>query len=230
MKANILIVDDDTHIREVIAFALEKADMQVQHASDGKVALDILQQNSQIDLIVLDINMPEMDGLEMCRELRKTSQTPILFLSSRDDEIDRILGLELGGDDYVTKPFSPRELVARINAILKRLQPRSSRADTNIIQHGKLKIDDEQHAIWWDQQSILLTATEFAIIKQMARYPTKVYSREAIMTSAYEYNIHVSDRTIDSHIRHIRAKFSDAGCSKVIETLHGVGYKLSPCQ
>ena len=230
MKANILIVDDDTHIREVIAFALEKADMQVLHAADGQEALAIVQQNAHIDLIVLDINMPEMDGLEMCRELRKTSQTPILFLSSRDDEIDRILGLELGGDDYVTKPFSPRELVARINAILKRLQPRIITPETHIIQYGKLKIDDEQHAIWWGQDTISLTATEFAIIKQMARYPTKVYSREAIMTSAYEYNIHVSDRTIDSHIRHIRAKFSEVGCAKIIETLHGVGYKLSLCQ
>ncbi|RTZ64670.1 MAG: two-component system response regulator CreB [Aquificaceae bacterium] len=230
MKANILIVDDDAHIREVIAFALEKADMQVLHAADGQAALTLIQQNPHIDLIVLDINMPEMDGLEMCRELRKTSQTPILFLSSRDDEIDRILGLELGGDDYVTKPFSPRELVARIHAILKRLQPRPITAETHIIQHKKLKIDDEQHAIWWDNKSISLTATEFAIIKQMARYPTKVYSREAIMNSAYEYNIHVSDRTIDSHIRHIRAKFSEAGCEKIIETLHGVGYKLSSCQ
>jgi two-component system OmpR family response regulator len=118
-----LLVDDDAHIRDVIAFALEKADMQVQHAADGREALRIFQQNTAIDLIVLDINMPEMDGLELCRELRKTSQTPILFLSSRDDEIDRILGLELGGDDYVTKSFSPRELVARIHAILKRIRP-----------------------------------------------------------------------------------------------------------
>ncbi len=231
MKAHILIVDDDAHIRDVIAFALEKADMQVQHASDGQEALDIFHKNPQIELIVLDINMPEMDGLEMCRELRKTSQTPILFLSSRDDEIDRILGLELGGDDYVTKPFSPRELVARINAILKRIQPQAMpQKSTHIIQHGKLKIDDEQHVIWWGQQTVSLTATEFSIIRQMARYPTKVYSREAIMNSAYEMNIHVSDRTIDSHIRHIRAKFSTVGCDKIIETLHGVGYKLSPCQ
>ncbi|MCK5813952.1 MAG: response regulator transcription factor [Cocleimonas sp.] len=231
MKANVLIVDDDAHIREVIAFALEKADMQVEHAADGREALDVLQSNTTIDLIVLDINMPEMDGLELCRELRKTSQTPILFLSSRDDEIDRILGLELGGDDYVTKPFSPRELVARINAILKRIGPRTNTTkNKHIIQHGKLKIDDEQHAIWWDQQTVALTATEFAIIRQMARYPNKVYSREAIMNSAYEFNIHVSDRTIDSHIRHIRAKFSAVGCVKIIETLHSVGYKLSSCQ
>lgn len=230
MKAHILVVDDDAHIREVIAFALEKADMLVQHASDGKQALELLVKSPSIDLIVLDINMPEMDGLELCRELRKTSQTPILFLSSRDDEIDRILGLELGGDDYVTKPFSPRELVARIKAILKRLQPQIKEESPNVLQHGHLKVDDEQHLIWWQQQTISLTATEFAIIKQMASYPSKVYSREAIMSSAYEYNIHVSDRTIDSHIRHIRAKFADAGCAKIIETLHGVGYKLSACQ
>jgi two-component system OmpR family response regulator len=231
LKAHILIVDDDAHIRDVIAFALEKADMQVQHAADGREALDIFLKNPQIDLIVLDINMPEMDGLTLCRELRKTSQTPILFLSSRDDEIDRILGLELGGDDYVTKPFSPRELVARIHAILKRIQPPTNTTNNqSIIQHGKLKINDEQHAIWWDQSSVLLTATEFSIIQQMARYPSKVYSRDAIMNRAYDGNIHVSDRTIDSHIRHIRAKFDAVGCKKIIETLHGVGYKLSSCQ
>lgn len=228
----ILVVDDDPHIREVISFALEKAEMTVFVANDGKQALDSFEKNPA-DLIVLDINMPEMDGLECCREIRKTSDVPILFLSSRDDEIDRILGLEIGGDDYVTKPFSPRELVARINVILKRTQANNSTADNSDaikLTHGKLVLDNEQHAIWWDQQAVSLTATEFAMLAQMMKQPKRVFSRDAIMQGSYQYNVYVSDRTIDSHIRHIRHKFSEVGCHKIIETQHGVGYRLSNCE
>lgn len=230
-QKKILVVDDDPHIREVIGFALEKADMSVTMANDGKQALQRCTE-STADLIVLDINMPEMDGLECCREIRKTSDVPILFLSSRDDEIDRILGLEIGGDDYVTKPFSPRELVARINVILKRTQavqvPPNS--DDNTLIHGKLVLDSEQHALWWDDKAVALTATEFAMLAQLLKQPKRVFSREAIMQGSYQYNVFVSDRTIDSHIRHIRSKFSDVGCQKIIETQHGVGYRLSDCK
>ncbi|MEE9303326.1 MAG: response regulator transcription factor [Thiotrichaceae bacterium] len=231
MNKKILVVDDDPHIREVISFALEKANMSVQIANDGVQALHTFAKQPA-DLIVLDINMPEMDGLECCREIRKTSDVPILFLSSRDDEIDRILGLEIGGDDYVTKPFSPRELVARINAILKRTQKQNTTQATtdHVLKVGRLRMDIEQHATWWDQKTIALTATEFAILAQMLRQPQRVFSRDVIMDGAYQYNVHVSDRTIDSHIRHIRAKFSKAGGDAIIETLHGVGYKLSTCR
>ena len=227
----ILVVDDDPHIREVISFALEKANMAVTLANDGKQALESYNK-SQVDLIILDINMPEMDGLECCREIRKTSEVPILFLSSRDDEIDRILGLEIGGDDYVTKPFSPRELVARVNVILKRtLSNPSSISDSQTkLNHGRLSLDTEEHAIWWDEKEVALTATEFAMLEQLLKQPKRVFSRDVIMDGAYQYNIHVSDRTIDSHIRHIRQKFSDVGCESIIETQHGVGYKLATCQ
>lgn len=231
-QKKILVVDDDPHIREVISFALQKAEMLVVTAEDGQQAL-VRFTESFADLIVLDINMPEMDGLACCREIRKVSEVPILFLSSRDDEIDRILGLEIGGDDYVTKPFSPRELVARINAILKRTQSTSSTVEviqnSQLIQ-GLLTLDTEQHAVWWNKQSVSLTATEFAILGQFLRHPTRVFSRDSIMSSAYQFNIQVSDRTIDSHIRHIRSKFAVVGCDSIIETLHSVGYKLSPCQ
>ncbi len=226
------MVDDDPHIREVISFALEKANMAVTVANDGKQALDSFNK-SPVDLIVLDINMPEMDGLECCREIRKTSEVPILFLSSRDDEIDRILGLEIGGDDYVTKPFSPRELVARVNVILKRtLSNTNIQADDGEIKltYGRLQLDTEQHAIWWDEKEVALTATEFAMLTQLIKQPKRVFSRDVIMDSAYQYNIHVSDRTIDSHIRHIRQKFAECGCESIIETQHGVGYKLASCQ
>ena len=230
-QKKILVVDDDPHIREVISFALQKAEMTVISAENGQQALTLFTA-APTDLIVLDINMPEMDGLACCREVRKISEVPILFLSSRDDEIDRILGLEIGGDDYVTKPFSPRELVARINAILKRTQNVAGTTETtdDRLVHGQLTLDTEQHAVWWRSNDVNLTATEFAILAQFMRHPTRVFSRDSIMSSAYQFNIQVSDRTIDSHIRHIRSKFAAVGCDSIIETLHSVGYKLSSCQ
>lgn len=231
MVKNILVVDDDPHIREVIQFALEKAGMQVTIANDGVQALEKFNKYS-CDLIVLDINMPEMDGLECCREIRKTSEIPILFLSSRDDEIDRILGLEIGGDDYVTKPFSPRELVARINAILKRTKASVISKETDkqlTLSQGLLVLDTEQHAVWWNEQAVTLTATEFSMLLLLMKQAKRVFSRDVIMQAAYHNNVYVSDRTIDSHIRHIRLKFSDVGCDSVIETQHGVGYRLGKC-
>lgn len=224
----ILVVDDDPHIREVITFALEKANLSVELASDGQQAVNKFAKAS-FDLIVMDINMPEMDGLECCREIRKTSDIPILFLSSRDDEIDRILGLEMGGDDYVTKPFSPRELLARIKAILKRTQSQENTINEQCFSHGYLRLNIEQHTVWWKDATISLTAIEFSILAQMIKNPKIIYSRSSIMNGAYEHNIAVSDRTIDSHIRHIRQKFSNASCNNIIETQHGVGYKLSSC-
>jgi two-component system OmpR family response regulator len=230
MAGHILIVDDDSHIREVISFALEKAGMRTSAARHGAEALQFFDKTGA-DLIVLDINMPEMDGLDVCRELRKTSDVPILFLSSRDDEIDRILGLEIGGDDYVTKPFSPRELVARVNVILKRA--RNSPPGDNAgapLQHGRLMLDPLGHQATWDATPVSLTATEFAILQGFLRQPGRVFDRDGVISNAYGVNIHVSDRTIDSHIRHIRSKFRELGCGDVIETVHGVGYKLGPCE
>lgn len=231
MSKHILVADDDRHIREVIGFALEKAGMRVTLAEDGRQVLDAVSAQS-FDLVVLDINMPEFDGLEVCREIRKTSELPILFLSSRDDEIDRILGLEIGGDDYVTKPFSPRELVARINVILKRTWAAAAKPSLaeQVWQQGKLAIDAGQHLACWDGRGISLTATEFAMLLLLVRQPSRVFSRDQIMHSAYSNPIYVSDRTIDSHIRHIRQKFADLGCTAIIETVHGVGYKLAACQ
>ena len=229
---NILVVDDDSHILEVISFALEKAEMNVTLAGDGKQALECLSQTNY-DLIVLDINMPEMDGLACCREIRKTSEVPILFLSSRDDEIDRILGLEIGGDDYVTKPFSPRELVARINVILKRTRSNgniTNRAEQTSLSQGRLVLNIDEHTVKWNDKPVLLTATEFSMLAQLLKQPKRVFSRDVIMDSAYQNNVFVSDRTIDSHIRHIRQKFSDVGCQSIIDTQHGVGYKLAACE
>ncbi len=228
MTKNILIVDDDPNIREVISFALDKASMKVISASDGQQALEAFNKSNP-DLVILDITMPEKDGLEVCKEIRKTSDVPVLFLSSRDEEIDRVVGLEIGGDDYVTKPFSPRELVARVNAILKRTLAKPA-SEEKKLTHGNVRLEIEKHAAYWNDIPIDLTAIEFAVLQTFLQYPEKVYSRDDIMNGAYDYNINVSDRTIDSHIRNVRSKYRDVGCESVIETVHGVGYKLGSCK
>jgi two-component system OmpR family response regulator len=227
----ILVVDDDPHIREVIRVALKKAAMSVTEARDGKEALARFA-GDQPDLIVLDIGMPEFDGLDVCREIRKSSDVPILFLSARDEEIDRVLGLEIGGDDYVTKPFSPRELLARVNVILRRLTPRASAAkpEASVLSRGHLSVDPEQHVATFAGEALRLTAIEFGILRAFLTRPTAVFNREQIMGAAYQLNIQVSDRTIDSHIRNIRAKLAAAKCENVIETVHGVGFKLGRCE
>ena len=231
MAHRILIVDDESHIREVLRVALKKAGMDVIEARDGKEALARFAADKP-DLIVLDIGMPEFDGLDVCREIRKSSDVPILFLSARDEEIDRVLGLEIGGDDYVTKPFSPRELVARVNVILRRLSPRNGEAKTGpgALSQGGLLIDPEQHVASFAGTPLKLTAIEFGILRAFLTRPTSVFNREQLMRAAYQLNIQVSDRTIDSHIRNIRAKLAALACDNVIETIHGVGFKLGRCE
>jgi two-component system, OmpR family, response regulator len=226
---SILVVDDDPHIRDVVRFAFEKTGMVISTAQDGKEALRQFDRNVN-EPVVLDIGMPEMDGLEVCRQIRKTSDTPILFLSARDEEIDRILGLEIGGDDYVTKPFSPRELVARVNAILRRARHAPAPAAAKAMTHGGLAIDPDARTASILGTPVSLTALEFAILRTLLARPGFVFTRELILDAAYAGNIHVADRTIDSHVRNIRAKMADAGCDSVIETVHGVGFKLGRCE
>lgn len=229
MPRQILVVDDDPHIREVICFALEKAGMETDAVADGAAALRRFDRKTA-DLIVLDVGMPEMDGLEVCRELRRKSNVPILFLSARDEEIDRILGLEMGGDDYVTKPFSPRELVARVNVILRRVnsEPVQSPASEPLV-HGTLTVHPAQQSARLGDRQINLTAIEFAIVKSLIERPLHVLTRDQLTNNSHTANIHVSDRTIDSHVRNIRAKFAKAGCTDVIETVHGFGFRLGRC-
>jgi two-component system, OmpR family, response regulator len=230
MAATILVVDDDPHIREVVRFALDKSGFSTVEAGDGRAALRVFGER-KADLIVLDIGMPELDGLGVCREIRKSADVPILFLSSHDSEVDRILGLEIGGDDYVAKPFSPRELVARVKVILKRLKPPDPAASkSSALQHGLLHLDPAQHAASYSGQPVSLTATEFALLKELMLRPQHVRDRNSLIAGVYAANGQVSDRTVDSHIRHIRSKFEAVGCQCIIETLHGVGYKLGPCR
>lgn len=227
MAHRILVADDDPHIRDVICFALEQAGMTTDVARDGLEALKQVERRPP-DLIVLDIGMPELDGLEVSRRLRKLSDVPILFLSARSDEIDRVLGLELGGDDYVTKPFSPRELVARINVILRRARP-APPDDVQLLLHGTLSLDPQRHAAALAGHDLDLTPLEFAILQTLARRPRIVFDREQLMQAAYDGKVHVSDRTIDSHIRNIRAKCAALGATTIVETVHGVGFRLGPC-
>jgi len=217
----LLIVDDDPHIREVLRYALGQSGFAIDEAADGVEALR-LAQSTTYDLIVLDILMPEKDGIEVCNELRRTSEVPILFLSSKDEEIDRIIGLELGADDYVSKPFSPRELIARIRAILRR--PRSSSVETPVTV-GELFIDPVRRIVNWAGQPMALTATEFSILSLLASRPGKVFERDELMRGAYPGKRIVSHRTIDSHIRRLRDKLRSHG-AEVIQTSHGVGYRL----
>jgi len=224
MPSTILVVDDDPHIREVVCFALEHAGMRTLSAGDGATAIE-LAQRARPDLIVLDIGLPEVDGLEVCRQVRKTSDQPMLFLSSRAEEIDRILGIELGGDDYVTKPFSPRELVARVNAILRRSKAGLPADGEPVITLGALSIDAARHSATYNGTDLPLTALEFAVLKTLAAAPGVVFDRQRIVATAYPHNIHVSDRTVDSHIRNIRAKLAAVGGENLIETVHGVGFR-----
>lgn len=231
VNKRVLVVDDDPHIREVIRFALEKAGMSVVEASNGEEGLR-QAKSARPDLVVLDILMPEMDGLTMCRELRKhTDDLPILFLSSRDDEVDRILGLEMGGDDYMTKPFSPRELVARVNVIFKwlgRYGDRSLLAPLALRQ-GAIELNPVSYTVNWNDRPLILTATEFALLERFLRNPNRVYSRDDLIDSDVFRDI-ISDRTVDSHIRRLRQKAAEAGCQTLIDTVHGVGYRLGACQ
>ncbi len=224
--ATVLVVDDDPQIRDVLGVALERAGYRTVMARDGAEGL-AKAQAQRPDLAVLDIGLPEMDGLALCREIRADSDLPILFLTARSDEVDRILGLEMGGDDYVTKPFSPRELVARVRAILKRSQ--GGETTPKVLTRGRLRLAAEAHDFRIDETPVPLTATEIAILDKLMSRPTQVFARPALVDAIWGPGMIVSDRTLDSHLRNLRAKLADAGVDDAIETLHGVGLRMGPC-
>jgi two-component system OmpR family response regulator len=232
--AKILLIDDDPRIRDIVRFALAREGFAVVEAADGAQGLARARAETP-DLVILDIMMPEMDGTEVCRQLRSGGdRTPIIFLSSRDEEIDRVLGLELGGDDYVGKPFSPRELVSRVKAVLRRSTapgPAAPGPATKpaALQHGRLRLDLDGFAAYWDETAVVLTVTEFALLRTLAQHPNKVFTRDSLMDGAYPDERYVNDRTVDSHIRRLRAKFLAAG-GEPIETVHGLGYRLGSCR
>jgi two-component system OmpR family response regulator len=227
MMKHVLVVDDEKRIREVVEYALAKAGYRVTTAPDGEQALAAIEAEPP-DAVVLDVMLPGSDGLEVCRRIRAKRATPIVFLSARDDEVDRIVGLEIGGDDYLTKPFSPRELVARVRAVLRRFEGASALPEPSrrTLTHGELVVDRERHEVSHAGRRVVLTVTEFALLSALLERPGVVFTRAQLMQSAYDTDVHVTERTLDTHVRRIRAKFRALGADP-IETVHGVGYRAA---
>ncbi len=230
MQETIALVDDDRNILTSVSIALEAEGFKVRTYNDGAEALRGIAA-SPVDLAVLDIKMPRMDGMELLGHLRKASNLPVIFLTSKDDEIDEVLGLRMGADDYITKPFSQRLLIERIRALLRREKggddgtPGSASNEAPILR-GDLTLDPARHLCTWKEGRINLTVTEFLILKALAVRPGHVKNRDQLMDAAYGESIYVDDRTIDSHIKRLRKKFRDADEEfQHIETLYGVGYR-----
>ena len=229
--AKIYLVDDDENILTSVSMFLEAEGYEVETFIEGHSALEALQK-SPPDMAVFDVKMPRMDGLELLRRLRQSSNLPVIFLTSKDDEIDEAIGLNMGADDYITKPFSQRLLGERIKAVLRRASLSNvdvttpQDGDDKVIKRGRLELDPNRHDCRWDGAAVRLTVTEFLIIEALARRPGFVKSRDNLMDAAYDDQIYVDDRTIDSHIKRLRKKFRRIDKSfDGIETLYGVGYK-----
>lgn len=219
----ILVVDDEPNIVDLTTMYLQREGFSVQSAGDGLKALEMLEETAPA-LIVLDIMLPEMDGFEVCRRVRAESDVPILMLTARDDDIDKIVGLELGADDYLTKPFNPRELVARVKAILRRLE-RDPDKDEDAIQVGDLSIDPARREVIINDEPVALRAKEFDLLKTLAEHEGIVLSREQLLNLVWGYDFYGETRTVDVHVAHLR-KHLAASHDVAIETVTGVGYKL----
>mgnify|MGYP002640981499 CR=1 FL=1 len=226
MSQSIALVDDDRNILTSVSIALEAEGYNVQTYSNGDEALRGLT-SKPVDLAVLDIKMPRMDGMELLGRLRQDSSMPVIFLTSKDDEIDEVIGLRMGADDYITKPFSQRLLIERIRAVLRRRAPDGAIVgDEKIVRRGDMVLDPNRHKCTWQDREVALTVTEFLILQALAARPGHVKSRDQLMDAAYGENIYVDDRTIDSHIKRLRKKFKDVSDDfEHIETLYGIGYR-----
>ena len=225
----IALVDDDRNILTSVSIALEGEGYRVQTYTDGAAALDGLRTNPP-DLAIFDIKMPRMDGMELLRRLRQKSDLPVIFLTSKDEEIDELFGLKMGADDFIHKPFSQRLLVERVKAILRRANPKEAGAqkesEVKLLERGALRMDPERHTCTWKDEPVTLTVTEFLILQALATRPGVVKTRDALMDAAYDDQVYVDDRTIDSHIKRLRKKFKAIDQSFAqIETLYGVGYR-----
>ena len=232
MSATIALVDDDRNILTSVSIALQSEGYTTRLYSDGETALKAITDNPP-DLAVFDIKMPRMDGLELLRRVREKSQLPVIFLTSKDDELDEALGLAMGADDYISKPFSQRLLIARIKAILRRSEYiRDHPSDDDVVSEplirGSLHMDPARHMVRWKDTPITLTVTEFMILEALAARPGVVKSRNQLMDAAYQDDVYVDDRTIDSHIKRLRRKFREADDAFIaIDTLYGAGYRFS---
>jgi len=227
----IALVDDDRNILTSVSIALESEGYRVETYTDGASALDGLMARPP-NLAIFDIKMPRMDGMELLRRLRQKSDLPVIFLTSKDDEIDELFGLKMGADDFITKPFSQRLLVERVKAVLRRVAARDGTAkptgqQAKSLERGQLVMDQERHTCTWKGEPVTLTVTEFLILHSLAQRPGVVKSRDALMAAAYDEQVYVDDRTIDSHIKRLRKKFKSTDDDfEMIETLYGVGYRF----
>ncbi|MFM2129281.1 MAG: hypothetical protein RL477_827 [Pseudomonadota bacterium] len=233
MPRTIALVDDDQNILTSVSIALEAEGFKVDTYTDGSKALDGMAGHP-VDLAILDIKMPRMDGMELLNRIRRTSQMPVIFLTSKDDELDEMLGLRMGADDYIRKPFSQRLLLERIRALLRRVdlgpapapRPGESQPEQGTITRGELVLDPSRHLCTWKGQPVQLTVTEFLILEALAQRPGHVKTRDQLMDAAYGEHIYVEDRTVDSHIKRLRRKFKRIDDDFVqIETLYGLGYR-----
>ena len=224
----ICLIDDDQNILASLSLALKSEGYIISTYSDGLSGLNSLREDNY-DIAILDIKMPRLDGLEVLQKLRQTSNLPVIFLTSKDEEVDQLLGLKMGADDYITKPFSQKLLIERVRAILRRskeVKDLNNTDSNDIIKRGKLSLNMSRHECFWNDLPIKLTVTEFLLLESLASRPGYVKSRDQLMSAAYDDDIYVDDRTIDSHIKRLRKKFKDLDESfESIETLYGVGYR-----
>ena len=226
MPARILIVDDEPPIVDLLAYNLERANYQVIVARDGEQALATARQQ-QPDLIILDLMLPRLDGLEVCRALRRECDVPIIMLTARDAEVDRVVGLELGADDYVVKPFSVRELMARVKSVLRRSAPRMATVDPDLVRLGTLTVDANRRQALWHGVELELTALEFDLLYTLARHPGQVLSREQLLEQVWGYDYYGDLRVVDAAIKRLRARLRQAvPGEELVTTVRGVGYKL----
>ncbi|MCL7453459.1 MAG: response regulator transcription factor [Anaerolineae bacterium] len=226
MSARILIVDDEPPIVDMLAYNLKRANYEVLIARDGQQALDKARRE-QPDLIILDLMLPRLDGLEVCRALRRERDVPIIMLTARDSEVDRVVGLELGADDYVVKPFSVRELVARVKNVLRRATPQPAEAGQPVAQVGALRVDPASYEAQWQGQPLELTAQDFDLLYTLARHAGQVLSREQLVEQVWGYDYYGDLRVVDAAVKRLRAKLRQAASDEdLITTIRGVGYKL----
>ena len=226
----ICLIDDDQNILASLSLALKSEKFEVETYSDGIAGLEALKDNN-FDIAILDIKMPRLDGLEVLQKLRNSSDIPVIFLTSKDDEIDQLLGLKMGADDYITKPFSQKLLIERVKVILKRTSSSSKENEINsdsLIKRGNLLLNMDRHECHWKEERIKLTVTEFLLLESLVNRPGYVKNRDQLMSAAYSDDLYVDDRTIDSHIKRIRRKFKAIDKDfNSIETLYGVGYRFN---
>lgn len=225
-KENILIVEDDKHIAKLVKYNLEKDGFKCTSSSNGEEALKILDKE-RVDLVVLDLMLPGIDGLEVCKRAKqekKTKNTPIIILTAKGEEVDRIVGFELGADDYMVKPFSPRELVLRVKAIIKRSTSNKDIKEEEILSAGKLKADLTRHKVFHDKKEIYLTQMEFNLLVTLMQRSGRVQTRERLLNDVWDISSDVTTRTVDTHIKRLREKLGKFG--KAIETVRGVGYRF----